>query len=375
MDAAYKQHSNQARRKNRSSTNLNHLSLAPLTTKLPLTDLDDLPDLVGSPVQYNVSYLQGKSAPTTPRLLTRSPARGNSRSRRTSIHGPQPDILTKSKSASHLAGSTDGRRRGGSGTVTPTTRRRQEEHSALSMEDGNDSDWMLRAGALISSETRESKGQAWLVTKQSSTSLTGLRDTEEEVLAREAARENELASRRENHRGSVAVKERTTSPNSRLGSRSHSRRASRSLPWTPLRDPLDENYFNQHIAISEEYIRGPDFVGLDEKLEAIEIDTSEADEATVRRLVKRENAGMGTWMGNLIGWSLFSVEEQEESDNSEGEDLDSCDAEGYLSRTASSRQLDAISQTSEPRISPPQAGEGGWNDAAWLLSVASRVLL
>ncbi len=43
MDVAYKQHSSHARRKNRSNTNLNHLSLAPLTTKMPLTDTEYLP--------------------------------------------------------------------------------------------------------------------------------------------------------------------------------------------------------------------------------------------------------------------------------------------------------------------------------------------
>lgn len=376
MDAAYNQHASQARRKNRSSTNLNHLTLAPLTSKLPLTDPEDLPDFVASPVQYNVSYLQGKSAPATPRLLARSPARGNSRSRRSSIHGPQPDTLTKSKSASHLAVSTNGRRQTASGTTTPIARRRREEqHSMLSTGDRNDTDWMLRAGALISSEMRENKGQAWLVTRQSSTSLTGLRDADEEAFARELAREKELVSRRESRRGSIALEESNTSPTSRLGSRSHSRKGSRNLPRTPLRDHLDENYFSQRITVSEEYIQGPDFVSLDEKLEAIEVDTSQADEATVRRLVKRENAGMGTWMGSLIGWSLFSVEEQEESDTAEGEDFDTGLGGSDLSRTPSSKQLDAVSVTSEPRLPPPQVDEGGWNDAAWLLSVASKVLL
>ncbi|KAK9778815.1 hypothetical protein SCAR479_04438 [Seiridium cardinale] len=375
MDVAYKQHANQARRKNRSSSNLNHLTLAPLTSKLPLTDPDDLPEFVASPLEHNVSYLQGKSAPTTPRLLARSPAGPNSRSRRSSMHGVKPETLTKSKSASHLAGFNDRQTHKSSGTFTPTTRRRKEESAVLSIEDRNDSDWMLRAGALISTEMRESKGQAWLINRQSSTSLTGLRDAEEEAFARELARERELASRRESRRGSIAPEDITTSPTSRLGSRSHSRKGSRNIPRTPLRDQL-ENYFGHHeTAVSEEYMQGPDFVSLDEKLEAIEIDTSQADEAAVRRLVKRENAGMGTWMGNLIGWSLFSVEEQEESDAADGEESDGDESESHLSRSASSRQLDRVSAASEPQLPPPKANEGGWNDAAWLLSVASKVLL
>lgn len=384
MDVAYKQHSSQARRQNRSSTNLNHLTLAPLTSKLPLTDPDDLPEFVASPLEHNVSYLQGKSAPTTPRLLSRSPIDARSRSRRSSVHGPKPDVLSKSKSASHLAGFNTGghgqhhhhNHHGGSGTgtVTPGGRRRKEESTSLSIEDRNDSDWMLRTGALISTEMRESKGQAWLATRQSSTSLAGLRDADEEAYARELARERELASRRESRRGSLAIDEITTQPSSRLGSRSHSRKGSRNTARSPLRDQLDENYFNQEYHGSDEYIQGPDFVGLDEKLEAIEVDTSQADEATVRRLVKRESTGTG-WMGNLIGWSLFSVEEQEESDNGEGEDSEGEDGEMFISRTSSSRQLGGVAAGAEPRVPPPKADEGGWNDAAWLLSVASKVLL
>ncbi|ETS77452.1 hypothetical protein PFICI_11326 [Pestalotiopsis fici W106-1] len=380
MDVAYKQHSSQARRQNRSSTNLNHLTLAPLTSKLPLTDPDALPEFVASPLEYNVSYLQGKSAPTTPRLLSRSPIDARSRSRRSSVHGPKPEVLSKSKSASHLAGFTGGHgqqhhhRGSGTGALTPTSRRRKEEATSLSIEDRNDSDWMLRTGALISTEMRESKGQAWLATRQSSTSLAGLRDADEEAYARELARERELASRRESRRGSLAIDEITTQPSSRLGSRSHSRKGSRNTARSPLRDQLDESYFNQEIFISDEYTQGPDFVGLDEKLEAIEVDTSQADEATVRRLVKRESTGTG-WMGNLIGWSLFSVEEQEESDNGEGEDSDGEEGEIFISRTSSSRQLGGVAAGAEPRIPPPKADEGGWNDAAWLLSVASKVLL
>ncbi|KAH8677384.1 hypothetical protein BX600DRAFT_430733 [Xylariales sp. PMI_506] len=369
MDIAYKQHANQARRKNRSSTNLNHLTLAPLTSKLPLTDHEDLPEFTTSPLQHNTSYLQGKSAPTTPRLLARSPARGNSRSRRSSIPGLNTEILPKSKSASHLAGITNGQRRG-TGSVTPTSRKRKDD--LLTLDDRNDSDWMLRAGALISSETREFKGQAWLVSRQSSTSLTGIHDAEEEVLAREFAREKELTTKRGSRRGSLTGEEAMTSPSSRFGSRSHSRAGSRSKLRTPLERQLDDSYFT-HETLSEEYVQGPDFVSLDEKLEAIEIDTSHADEATVRRLVKRETAAGGFWMGNIFGWPLFSVEENDE-ETDEAEDEPSDEEDDQLERSPSTRHFEGVTSAPEPRI-PPPTEEGGWQDAAWLLSVASKVLL
>ncbi|KAI1325871.1 hypothetical protein F5Y16DRAFT_251831 [Xylariaceae sp. FL0255] len=364
MDVAYEQHSSHARKKTRSATNLNHLSLAPLTTKMPLTDHDDLPDSVTAPIHHNPSYLQGKSAPTTPRLLqSPSTTRTNSPRRRASI----PDAsaitaLSKSKSTTHLQ-SQNGKRHGHSGSSAFSRRRHDNEER-------RDSDWMLRTGALLSFETRESKGQAWLTTRASSTSLTGVRDAEEEMLERELARERELASRRASRRGSLVVNDDDLlSPNSRYGSRSHSRAGSRSQLRTPLERYSADGYFT-HDAI-EENIPGPDFVGLDEKLEAIEIDTSEADELTVRKLVGRRGVGVGAWM-----WSLFAVEENDEdSDTAEG-DVSDGEAESQIPRSASTVDFEGFSTLQELQTPAPKGGDGtGWQDAAWLLSVASKVLL
>lgn len=410
MDAAYKQHSSAARRKNRSSTNLNHLSLAPLTSKMPLTDPDDLPDAIH---HYNSSYLQGKSAPTTPRLLSRSAAHTRSNSPRRAVSSASSShpgtgdsvSLTKSKSASHLYQhpSKSGKRgKSASGTVTPggPMRRRKTGFVEDLADNGNraidrtDSDWLLRASALIGNETREFKGQSWLVSRASNTSLTGVRDTEEEMYERELARERELASRQGSRRGSFTLPpldEDLVSPGSRYGSRSHSRIGSRTAQAkTPLRTPLrtphherhgdsSSEYFNQNFAAgsTDEFGVGPDFVGLDEKLEAaMHRETEELDEETVRRLVKRDSGAKASWMGNLIGWSLFSVEEnEEESSEEEDDDLSDGESERVLGRSASGRSLDQGSLDKGTGIPPPKADEGGWQDAAWLLSVASKVLL
>ncbi|KAI1373750.1 hypothetical protein F4677DRAFT_448042 [Hypoxylon crocopeplum] len=367
MDVAYKQHANQARRKNRSSTNLQHLSLAPLTSKFPLTDPEDLPDFSTQSFQHNVSYLQGKSAPTTPRLLQSPPrTRGNSPSRRRSS---TPDAmnaqLPKSKSTTHLVAANA--RRAGLGAMSPLPR----HHGSSSTREGGDTDWMMRAGALISSETRESKGQAWLVSRASSTSLTGMHDLDEEAYERELAREKELTSRRGSRRGSMAsVEEDTFSQGSRYGSRSQSRVGSRALLKTPIERHTHEGYFSQEFS-REEIIEGPDFVSLDEKLEAFEIDTSILDEAAVRKLVNRKNGGMSSWM-----WSLFSVEENdEESDTADGEISDGETEGSHLPRSASTVDFEGVSNAPEERVPPPKSDEGGWQDAAWLLTVASKVLL
>ncbi|KAI1210446.1 uncharacterized protein F4807DRAFT_423438 [Annulohypoxylon truncatum] len=369
MDVAYKQHANQARRKNRSTTNLQHLSLAPLTSRFPLTDPEELPDFGAASFQHqhNVSYLQGKSAPTTPRLLqspSHTRANSPSRRRRPSAHDISDAKLPKSKSTTHLAVSNA--KRAGLGSFSPLP----HHHASSDARGRGDSDWMLRTGALISSETRESKGQAWLVSRQSSTSLTGMRDVDDEVYERELVRERELASRRGSRRGSVAsADDDVYSPNSRYGSRSQSRAGSRSHLRTPIERHAHDGYFSQEVP-AEEFIQGPDFVSLDEKLEAFEVDTSKSDEAVVRKLVNGKNGGMSSWM-----WSLFSVEENdEESDNADGES--DGETEGsHLPRSASTADFERVLNIPEERIPPPKLDEGGWQDAAWLLSVASKVLL
>ncbi|KAL7623870.1 hypothetical protein AAE478_005426 [Parahypoxylon ruwenzoriense] len=368
MDVAYKQHANQARRKNRSSTNLQHLSLAPLTNKFPLTDPEALPEFVAPPFQHNVSYLQGKSAPTTPRLLqSPSRTRGNSPSRRrsSSSHDPLAVNLPKSKSTTHLVASNA--RRTGLATLSPLKR----HHESSSVKEQGDSDWMLRTGALISSGARESKGQAWLVSRASSTSLTGMHDVEEEAYERELARERELVSRRGSRRGSMASgDDDIMSQGSRYGSRSHSRVGNRVHPRTPVERHMLEGYFGHELP-AEESIQGPDFVSLDEKLEAFEVDTGKSDEAAVRRLVNGKHGGMGSWV-----FSLFSVEENdEESDNADGETSDVETEGSHPPRSASTLDFEGIANNPEAQMPPPKAEEGGWQDAAWLLTVASKVLL
>jgi hypothetical protein len=367
MDIGYNPHAERTRRKNRSSTNLSHLSLAPLTVKLPLNDDEAIPDSAISPGHQTTSYLQGKSAPTTPRLLSRSPIGPRSRSHHRTPSAPGGPI-TKSKSSSHLVGARS--KSMATGGMTP--RRRRDE--GLTANDAMDSDWLLRTGALMTSEAREYKGQAWLVSRQSSTSLAGVRDAEDVAFEEELAREREMASRLTSRRGSSAHADDDASPHvSRFASRSNSRSRShpelRSNLLTPLDRPGDDSYFS-----GQEPISGPDFVNLDEKLEELERDTSRDDEAAVRRLVKRGQAGTGSWISNVIGWSLFSVDEHEE-DSEDGEDES---LEGSVTQHGRSewpdRHFEGVSNVPDERLPPPKADQGGWQDAAWLLSVASKVM-
>jgi len=402
MDVAYNQHASHVRRKNRSTTNLNRLSLAPLTSRLPLDDGANIDDYHPEPLSAPPSYLQGKSAPTTPRLLSRSPgpfprpgAQSASHTRGTST----PTALPKAKSTTHLHQSATsahgprgpGQRRGKTGGVG------RDDNPAAA----DDTDWLLRAGALIYTETRESKGQSWLVSRASSVSLAGS-DPERAGEEAQLAREREyFASRHASRRGSFIGDEPVyaSSPSaSRLGSRSQSRVGSRAGLMTPSeRRRSVDGYFghsihHHHPAQLEDeddedasYAAGPDFVSLDTKLEAVEVDTSYEDEAHVRRLVKDGGPSGGNWLGSVLRWGLFSVEENEEESDGEGDrettgDDDQGEGEAVKFPTPSRRkstvrQFETLPLPAEERVPPPKDDEGGWQDAAWLLSVASRVLL
>ncbi|PHH82958.1 hypothetical protein CDD82_4176 [Ophiocordyceps australis] len=382
MDIGPSHHAERARRKNRSLSSINHITLAPLTVRLPLRDGDnsDLLDLRSSLPRYpSSSYLQGKSAPATPRLLSCSttPSRPRCHARMPSAPG-DPSFL-KSRSSSHLPTSSTF-----SGKMTPR-RRRADGNSGD--EGHGDSGWLLRAGALLSSEAREYKGQAWLISRQSSTSLTGMRNNfdddgsgaaanddddgeiglfEEHMLARERT----MASRR----GSTSA--RTTSL-------SDDGDGSRGL--SDMRNYIDSPLLESGSAADEDsYFSvgvGPDFVNLDERLEQLDglHDTSQDDEAAVRRLVRHGRPlNNQWWFSNVLGWSLFSVDEDDEDADEADDGLDD-DAEdvGASSESSSARRQSARRFEGPPAervLPPPASDEGGWKDAAWLLSVASSVV-
>ncbi|KAF7905107.1 uncharacterized protein EAF01_005628 [Botrytis porri] len=360
--------------------------MAPLTTKLPPSNDDYFPD--------HTSYIDNRSSPTTPSILSRS-------SSRVSVRKPAPMNLSipKSKSSIHLAPNpltprTPGHR---SGTTTPSRHSHLRNTiapdnlkiSTFSEESPNDSDWLLRAGAMISSSTRESKGQLWLVSRASSTCLQ--KDEDENAFERELARERGHNSRRGSFDADDEFSPLTTRrslsfgpaynrsaskygsrANSRIGSRANSRRGSRAAPITPLTADKDGGYFDTEFA-HEEYPAEPDFVDVEEEWPE-DGDEARKDEATVKKLARASRLGLGGWVENLLGWSLFAVEEdgeEAEFDTSDEKEKSS------LSSRPSRHTLDGMSDTpvaeQMPPLNPNEAD--GWHDAAWLLSVATKVLL
>lgn len=378
MDEAYNQHSPRARHRGRSSLNLNQLSLAPLTSRFPLPDYDAVVDST-----QHVSYIEGRSAPTTPSILSRS-------SSRVSLPRPLNTSLPKSKSSTHLIAGNSKSRSVATTPLSSTSGRRRIRREDLSATEQNDLDWLLRAGTAISFSTRESKGQAWLVSRASSTSLSGLRDEDDEEFRGDRSREREHASRRGSGNGtfdaddefSPGTTRRSLSfgptaagsrPMSRFGSRANSRRGSRAQLFTPLGGER-EGYFDQRELVHDEFLAEPDFVDADEEGFDDE-EQARQDEDMVRKLASASSLGLTGWVERMLGWSLFAVEEDGEETETDTFDMttDDSEAASRLSR----RNIDGLMETPvEDKLPPLQDGEAGaWQDAAWLLSVATKSLL
>jgi hypothetical protein len=276
--------------------------------------------------------------------------------------------------------------------------------------DSND-DWLHRAGLAISGETRESKGQGWLVRRESSTSVVGQSDEYEQHPSHDDRRMALLSgehfgdsdfpvffspcmsragSRIPSRMGSRVPSARQSRRGSRVGSRADLMMSLGSKPQSARQSlELEE--------LEDRFIKA-DFIEAD--------DESDGDEEEVARLARERGFGLGGWMDRLIGWTLFSVDEDREGSDEEDVDdgrtlrLESITTEDLRLRReveAKRRKLEreaiiAASAlkwqetyanttddesrpcTADDQHTPANEEAGGWQDAAWLLSVASKAL-
>lgn len=417
MDFAYNQHSPHFRKNNRSSTNLNHLSLAPLTSKLPIHDSHQLPSPreLRTPTCYT-SYLEGKSAPVTPGILSRNSSHANlNASLKTKSKSSTQLLPIRTQKAQSVAGASK------SGPTTPRRKNRDELSLTNGILDAGNSDWLERAGALLTTQAQESRGQSWLTSRASSTSLTGIHNREadeeeqiERLLALEREREMNRGNSRRNSVGTVRnaygdgfVADDEFSPistrmsfgsrfgsrqNSRVASRAGSRRASKAgIAITPLAKdwgkdasgyfdgPGNSLYHGQDI---EHAIAEADFVDLEEEEQTInpaaENEGDEQDEIFIKRLARRGNFGVQMFVEKFLGLDLFGLEDEEDAEMTEDDEGEGIDDDQVKNRRqeAQRRYLERVGAELDERVPPPAEGEvGNWTDAAWLLSVASKVLL
>lgn len=397
-------------RSRRSYPNLHNLSLAPLSAKYTLDA--SAPPSPDEQVTHTprTSYIAPKTAPTTPGIFGLSQSRSNSRTRRSkpiyaydsyffNTENNVRDVgdITKAKSTSTLAHpgvsfavAEDGKHHMRKGTAPLPLRMPLVRHHMADVDD----EWWHRAGLAIAGETRDSKGQGWLVRRESSTSLVAQEDQDQHDSKRMALLSGEHLGGEDFPTFSPRISRSGSRYQSRVGSRVPSARQSRrgsrvgskvDLGMSPIsaRHSLDLPSFDERFM-------EPDFV---------EDPESSGDEEEVARLA---HSG-GSWIDRLIGWTLFSVDEDGEASSDE-EEAD----EGFLPQNMTREELrlrreveakrrklerEAIvaaaklkardkenvdveggSRPSAVDTDKPPEEADGWQDAAWLLSVASKAL-
>jgi Protein of unknown function (DUF3984) len=153
----------------RSHPNLQHLSLAPLTPKYPITPSDYTayvdPDTSQLHTSSSLSHIASMPSPSG--ILSRADGQGNSRTR----HRKSKSSVSIQVASNTPRGALTSQGFGGKMTDSPDLQNRQRPIGAHLGPKKNDSSWLLQTGMALTEGSRESKGQSWLSKRASSTSL------------------------------------------------------------------------------------------------------------------------------------------------------------------------------------------------------------
>ncbi|OAX82325.1 hypothetical protein ACJ72_03323 [Emergomyces africanus] len=416
-------------RSRRSHTSLHHISLAPLTNRFPIDD-DDGPGssylyhnqddsgpsrrFAYSPHPATTSYLASASVPTTPPILSRNPSYANLSKKKTA---PIPSQMSDTKLDKMNSEQTLHHRRVKSYVAQPP-----KLYNAVKRQD---SEWLLRAGSVLSSSTREEKGQSWLVKRDSSTSLVS-----EEILDNERRRNSyhsrHIHNRRQRSGLSTPVLSRRPSsshPASKFGSGADLSMTAARLAGqgSKVAHFVDEHIRNEMSALSpwptgQANTLGPRGVrgfndgtyptvsrrnsAFDSSYSAStsefsdsEVEEEEVDEAEMQRLTRERGLGLGRWIDRLVEWTLFSVEEEipviitepsrqprqlgdiqhptqaDELRDDLNSDEESSDMESEKQHGTDEDENSKVLPVENP------GDEGGWSDVSWLLRVAKSIII
>lgn len=317
------------------------------------------------------SYIQGRSAPTTPSILSASGHPRRTKQKKTSYandsyfpaDSTHDGLLTKAKSVGGMALPHQSYLGMSEAPTSPLQIRGPSKPTAQTGDD-----WYYRIGSAIASGTRENKGQSWLVSRDSSTSL--VQNHEEDAYhTQEHAELQKAGSNHASRRASRAASRVASAKPSRRGSKVGSRVEFANAIDASLNVRSIEGYFDQ-MNIE------PDFVEKEDQ-DALK------DDAEVARLSRVPGFGIGGLVDKLVGWPLFNVEEpSDEEDEVEEESSAQLRKKKLAQMKRRTEELEKVTSNSasatnpEPIVEQPRKPtEGGWNDAAWLLSVASKVIL
>ncbi|KAK4496378.1 hypothetical protein PRZ48_012358 [Zasmidium cellare] len=416
-------------RSKRSTTNLSDLRLAPLSTrfvepppdrKTPKSPYEETPDAYFT--RQHPSYIHGKSAPSTPGILSRSSSRKNlgaGLSRKSSVYeeddaddevsysyaapvrhfgGERAEVgsgqIPKAKSDAALLLAQGQQRRDRerlAGQGVPLSKRHRYTGRPKSgmqtpkRESGVvDDSWLTHTGAITSALVQEGKGQSWLASRESSTSLAvpESEDDEDDDHYEEMAALNASTAKLQlaafDGGSPVSTRPSRSGWGSRYGSRSASRRTSRLASPEGTRTPRRADvvgYFDSHEPDLPE--EEPGFVNPQDRNEELEA------QLEVERLTTSKSFGMGNIVDRLMNFNLFKVDEGAETTDDESvhvrDDETLEEAKQRMAAELKRRREEKEKLVSQPPPAPlgdgQEQGEGaGWKDAAWLLSVASKAM-
>lgn len=378
----------------RRSNNLKLSSLEPLQTVI--TDPNDQVPSYWPSTTISTSYIAGRSAPTTPGILSRSSSshrlksshRSSTRLALTDLDGIRG--LPKSKSTSVLVLRAQGHIPSQDTKKVPLKISTTPAAAAF-REEG---EWLFRAGLAISSEARENKGQSWLASRASSTSLALGADNDrydyQDGGRPAGGRLNTVLT------SPYGSRQNMGQSNSRLHSARHSRRGSKvgsrsELSFftpgparTPLHHEVFEDEDRDYFGDAPVAAVGPDFVDPDDLEDTEDLDVG-LDDVEVANLTKQRSFGLGGLVDRLVAWSLFDIRDDEPESEEEAGFIEGNVALSAVERTTGrevsekAMVVKEVSRNNEWESRGEDEGfrddQGGWNDVAWLLSVASKVLL
>lgn len=395
----------------RSTTNLANLRLAPLSARFT----DDTPSsgsLDGQEHAFTKLTASHRSAPTSPRILSRSSSRRylGGLSRRSSLyedddtdtrkHGygygggvkdetrvaaPRLEIATgqvpKAKSEAALGVPTHQQRLSGSGVqvkrkhnayYSPGNRASGTTTPRVRIED----DWLTRTGLAANSILQEQKGQSFITSRNSQTTLgldtQDLTDDDDD----EGYEEMAAMSARTTRSGFAddelsPISTRASRWGSRYGSRRTSRRGSMVGFTSGSRTPLASTQ-PQHSDGRNNYF-DPTTLALPLEADFVDDDDSSVDENSFSTSTFTSLGGL---VDRLIGFNLFNVDEgRETSTESEAEEPSETvdEARKRIGAEQKRRRVEKarLQDAQQRRFGGGGEGDGaGWEDARWLFGRA-----
>lgn len=343
------------------------------------------------------SYMQGRSAPTTPGILSRaeSPTQSSATWKDADLGGSRnfTQFAIGSRSGATTPGAVPKSAGLADGRYASKGRQRRERERARLWQNRESEEWLYRHGVTLAGEARESKGQGWFVRRASSTDLATSRPPIMNVKdgGRHSASSNRSA--------------RTSRRGSKIGSQPNltalgmtSALSTRSSGTALVSETGD--YFGCQSGVRG--VPGPDFVnGAEEEEDEDEVDNVDdtleeqneqrMDDVEVAKLTRESSRfGFGGFVDRVVGLSLFDAssdggKKEQEEEELKQEEIGRLkrvrDSQRELARLVKSEtRLTSETEQEEARAKEIKAEEeqeakaDGWSDAAWLLGVASKVL-